>query len=75
MGNFAQNGDGVMAATNQPSKEQVRNWLKNRLLNTEPPSDIKQIQRELGWGSTENLKLTSKAIVQAVGNRLATDLA
>ncbi|WP_170942243.1 hypothetical protein [Noviherbaspirillum denitrificans] len=34
---------------NQPTKEAVREWLRQRQLHREPPPPIKQIQREVGW--------------------------
>ncbi len=33
----------------KPSKEQVRQWLASQVARHEPPPDIKQIRRELGW--------------------------
>jgi hypothetical protein len=33
----------------QPSKESVRKWLRERLLTRVPPPDPQQIRRELGW--------------------------
>jgi hypothetical protein len=33
----------------QPSKEAVRQWLQNKLLERRPPPDPAQIRRELGW--------------------------
>jgi hypothetical protein len=38
----------------QPSKESVRQWLRNQIEERRPPPDPKQIRRELGW---ELLKL------------------
>lgn len=37
----------------QPSKEQVRQWLMQRMANCEPLPDIEQIQRSLGWKQTK----------------------
>ena len=37
----------------QPSKEKVRDWLQHRRLKNDPPPDIAQIRRELGWGFVE----------------------
>jgi len=34
---------------NQPTKEVVRNWLQQRRTTSEPPPDIDQIRRQLGW--------------------------
>ena len=33
----------------QPSKEDVRQWLQNKLAERRPPPDPAQIRRELGW--------------------------
>lgn len=33
----------------RPTKEQVRQWLTQRMARTEPLPDIEQIQRTLGW--------------------------
>lgn len=33
----------------RPTKEQVRQWLMQRMARTEPLPDIEQIQRTLGW--------------------------
>ena len=33
----------------QPGKEEVRQWLKNKLEERRPPPDPQQIRRELGW--------------------------
>ncbi|MFC3107345.1 hypothetical protein ACFQAT_13745 [Undibacterium arcticum] len=57
-----------MDAINQPSKMQVRDWLKHRQLKTEPPPDIEQIRRELGWESAEKIKPAPSAVLQAVAN-------
>ena len=38
-----------MSTTNYPTKQQVRDWLSQRLLQQTPLPDIKQIRRELGW--------------------------
>lgn len=43
-----------MEAKKQPSKESVRQWLRNQIEERRPPPDPKQIRRELGW---ELLKL------------------
>jgi hypothetical protein len=44
----------TMEAKKQPSKESVRQWLRNQIEERRPPPDPKQIRRELGW---ELLKL------------------
>lgn len=33
----------------QPSKEQVRIWMKNREFSRLPPTSIEEIRRQLGW--------------------------
>lgn len=34
---------------NHPTKERVREWLQQRWLRHEPPPEMEQIQRQLGW--------------------------
>lgn len=36
-----------------PNKESVRAWLKREVVQHQPPSDIKEIRRQLGWGLVE----------------------
>lgn len=38
-----------MTRTKQPSKEVVREWLRNELGQHRPPPDPMQLRRELGW--------------------------
>ncbi|CAN5408351.1 hypothetical protein BH11PSE11_BH11PSE11_00020 [soil metagenome] len=38
-----------MNRIDQPSKQQVREWLSQRREAHTPPPDIAQIRRELGW--------------------------
>ncbi|HJV79675.1 hypothetical protein [Noviherbaspirillum sp.] len=38
--------------SNPLSKELVRAWLKRRLENREPPPELEQIRREVGWSDT-----------------------
>lgn len=38
-----------MSQQQQPSKESVRKWLRERRLVRVPPPDPQQIRRELGW--------------------------
>jgi hypothetical protein len=33
----------------QPSKEQVRQWQRERIKAHKPPPDPKQVRKELGW--------------------------
>jgi hypothetical protein len=37
-----------MGSIRNPSKEQVRDWLRRQIASHQPP-DMKQIRRELGW--------------------------
>jgi hypothetical protein len=37
-----------MSPCKQPSKEQVREYMKRRIASSTPPPDIAQIKRELG---------------------------
>jgi hypothetical protein len=39
----------LMEQIYHPTKEQVRKWLSERQSSREPPPDIAQIQRILGW--------------------------
>lgn len=39
----------VMEHINQPSKEEVREWLKERQALHTPPPDAAQIRLALGW--------------------------
>jgi len=38
-----------MNQQNHPSKEQVRDYLKQRQSEHSPPPDIREIRRKLGW--------------------------
>jgi hypothetical protein len=38
-----------MSRQNQPSKESVRLWMRERIAQRRPPPDPQQIRRELGW--------------------------
>ena len=38
-----------MDNTTQPSKEMIRQWLKEQIGQHRPPPDPEQIRRELGW--------------------------
>lgn len=33
----------------QPSKESVRQWLREQIASRRPPPDAQQIRRSLGW--------------------------
>jgi hypothetical protein len=34
---------------NQPSKENIREWLQRRQAERQPPPSIDRIRRQLGW--------------------------
>lgn len=54
--------------SNPLSKELVRAWLKRRLENREPPPDLEQIRREVGWSPTEReLDKEKQAVVLQPG--------
>lgn len=38
-----------MDSSKQPSKEEIRAWLKDQIGQHQPPPDPSQIRRELGW--------------------------
>jgi hypothetical protein len=38
-----------MAQFTQPSKQDVRAYLKQRIESRKPPPDMKEIRRNLGW--------------------------
>jgi hypothetical protein len=40
---------------NQPTKESIRNWLRQRQTRREPPPDIAEIRRELRWGTDDEV--------------------
>ena len=42
-----------MNKVEQPSKQQVRDWLVQGHLNPAPPPSMAQIRRELGWSMVE----------------------
>lgn len=44
-----------MNQTRQPTKERIREWLRDRQLNPGPPPPIEQIQSELAWGRQANI--------------------
>jgi hypothetical protein len=41
---------GAMSQPKQPTKQDVRDWLKHEVNKHRPPPDPQQIRRELGWG-------------------------
>jgi len=42
-----------MSPCKQPSKEQVREYMKKRISSSTPPPDMQQIKRELGMALIE----------------------
>jgi hypothetical protein len=46
----------VTKMTSQPSKEVVRYWLQQRRTASDPPPDIAEIRRQLGWGLVEKMQ-------------------
>jgi hypothetical protein len=38
-----------MSQPKQPTKQDVRDWLKRQVARRRAPPDMKQIRRELGW--------------------------
>lgn len=43
----------MMEPIYRPTKEQIRDWLRQRQTSNEPPPEIEQIQRILGWKQPE----------------------
>lgn len=41
---------------NRPTKEQVRNWMAERLARPVPLPSLEQIRRDLGWNVAEALE-------------------
>jgi hypothetical protein len=41
-----------MSQQNQPTKEQIRQYLESRLSQDCPPPSMTDIRRQLGWGLT-----------------------
>ncbi len=35
--------------SSNPTKEEVRAWLKNELARRRPPPELKEIRQKLGW--------------------------
>jgi hypothetical protein len=50
---------------NQPTKESVRKWLRQRQARREPPPDIAEIRRELRWGTDDNVNHDIRPVVSA----------
>lgn len=46
----------VMERIHQPSKEEVREWLRERQAGHMPLPDATQIRRELGWTLSESTR-------------------
>ena len=51
-----------MDQAKQPSKETVRQWLKNEIAKRRPPPDQEQIRRELGWDLIESRRNAKSGI-------------
>jgi hypothetical protein len=45
---------------NQSTKELIRAWLKQRQEHPEPPPDLEQIRRQVGWAHTETPQNSAK---------------
>lgn len=68
-----------MDRISQPSKEHVREWLRERQEEHTPPPDAAQIRRELGWrlvegayeagGAAQQMHRIDKAMVSVNGTR------
>lgn len=56
-----------MDQTRQPSKEQVRQWLINRIGRRNPIPNIQQIRDELGWGKTKQACLAPSKVTAPCG--------
>jgi len=44
-----------MVRSIKPAKEQVREWLRERIAQHCPPPDLHEIRRQLGWDLKEQL--------------------
>lgn len=42
-----------MFQRNKPSREQIREWLRQEIGQHRPPPDPVEIRRQLGWNSVE----------------------
>lgn len=52
--------DGIV----KPSKEQVREWLRQRRTESQAPPDCEQIRRELGWCLLEAEREADQRVAQ-----------
>ena len=53
--------EAVMDRIIKPTKEEVRNWLRNRRASHEPLPECDRIRRELGWMLVNKAKDTRRA--------------
>jgi hypothetical protein len=51
-----------MNQTKQPSKEHIRQWLRDRQLNPGPLPTMEQIKSELGWTSGRSREVFKEAV-------------
>lgn len=49
-----------MAQTNHPSKELVRDWMRQRQGEHRPPPTLDEIRRQLGWELVEAERATNE---------------
>lgn len=56
--------------TSRPTKEQVRQWLMQRMARTEPLPEIEQIQRTLGWKPAPDLNAERSKTERSVDNEV-----
>jgi hypothetical protein len=54
-----------MNQTKQPSKEHIRQWLRDRQLNPGPLPTMEQIKSELGWTSGRSREVFKEAVATA----------
>jgi hypothetical protein len=54
-----------MTQTTHPSKEQVRQFMRQRRVERTPPPSPEQIRRELGW----HLEAAARAVRAGTGSR------
>jgi hypothetical protein len=50
----------AMAQTNHPSKELVRDWMRQRQGEHRPPPTLDEIRRQLGWELVEAERATNE---------------
>lgn len=54
----------------RPTKEQVRQWLIQRMARTEPLPEIEQIQRTLGWKASPDLNAGRSKTERSIDNEV-----